>query len=316
MDHFGPLATQDSAKYFASLYIDDLADFIRETIEPHFHLSKYAESLAESQASFDSLHKKLSAPSSLIDRHLETLVLTKLKQFAPKVVGLSCPFPGNVYGAFKIAQIVKRVSPKTKLILGGGFVNTELRSLSDARVYEYFDAITYDDGERPLELLLEQLETKSAGSPSPKSLRTMTLESNFEIRTSAGEKDIPFKTHCGPDYSGLPLDRYFSMLEMPNTMHRMWSDYRWNKMILAHGCYWKKCTFCDINLDYISRFEPQKAAQVVDQMEKVIVQTGSTGFHFVDEAAPPALLKTDVGRDLEARIKSHMVGQHPIRYAV
>jgi hypothetical protein len=81
------------------------------------------------------------------------------------------------------------------------------------------------------------------------------------------------------------------MIEMPNSMHRMWSDFRWNKLILAHGCYWKKCTFCDVNLDYIGRFEPQKAERIVDHIEKIIEQTGSTGFHFVDEAAPPALVK-------------------------
>jgi hypothetical protein len=30
----------------------------------------------------------------------------------------------------------------------------------------------------------------------------------------------------------------------------MWSDGRWNKLTMAHGCYWGKCTFCDISLDY------------------------------------------------------------------
>lgn len=298
IDNFGPLATQDLAKYFTSLYIDDVADMIRETIDPHFHLSKYAESLAESQSSFDALYKKLQEPSSLIDLHLEALVKEKLAESQPAIVGLSCPFPGNVYGAFKIAQTVKRLAPKIKLILGGGFVNTELRTLSDKRVYEFFDALTFDDGERPLELFLKQVREDKGLR-----LRTMSPESGFTIATSSGEKDIPFKSHGGPDYRGLPLDKYFSMLEMPNTMHRMWSDFRWNKMILAHGCYWKKCTFCDISLDYISRFEPQKASQIVDQMESVIAQTGSSGFHFVDEAAPPALLRQMSEEILKRKLK-------------
>ena len=59
-----------------------------------------------------------------------------------------------------------------------------------------------------------------------------------------------------PTYDGLPLDRYLSLFEMLNPMHRLWSDGRWNKLTVAHGCYWKKCTFCDITLDYIARYDP------------------------------------------------------------
>ena len=41
--------------------------------------------------------------------------------------------------------------------MGGGFANTELRSLSDARVFEFYDFITLDDGEAPLEILLQHI---------------------------------------------------------------------------------------------------------------------------------------------------------------
>ena len=74
-------------------------------------------------------------------------------------------------------------------------------------------------------------------------------------------------------------------------MHSLWSDGRWNKLTMAHGCYWGKCTFCDISLDYIKIYEPIAASLLVDRMEQLIAQTGENGFHFVDEAAPPALMK-------------------------
>ena len=74
-------------------------------------------------------------------------------------------------------------------------------------------------------------------------------------------------------------------------MHSLWSDGRWNKLTMAHGCYWGKCTFCDISLDYIKIYEPIAAKILVDRIEELIAQTGETGFHFVDEAAPPALMR-------------------------
>ncbi|HMK04367.1 MAG TPA: radical SAM protein, partial [Ferruginibacter sp.] len=66
---------------------------------------------------------------------------------------------------------------------------------------------------------------------------------------------------------------------------------RWNKLTMAHGCYWGKCTFCDISLDYIRLYEPLTASLLCDRMEEMIAQTGQNGFHFVDEAAPPALMR-------------------------
>ena len=107
----------------------------------------------------------------------------------------------------------------------------------------------------------------------------------------AREPDIPFAEVGTPTWDGLPLDGYLSLLDMLNPMHRLWSDGRWNKLTVAHGCYWKKCSFCDVTLDYISRYDGLAAATLVDRIETVIAETQQTGFHFVDEAAPPKTLK-------------------------
>jgi hypothetical protein len=111
------------------------------------------------------------------------------------------------------------------------------------------------------------------------------------LKNDASARDVPHTETGTPTYAGLPLDRYVSLFEMLNPMHRLWSDGRWNKLTLAHGCYWKKCTFCDVTLDYIGRYEPLAADALVDRIEALIAETGQTGFHFVDEAAPPAGLR-------------------------
>ncbi len=111
------------------------------------------------------------------------------------------------------------------------------------------------------------------------------------LATDASLHDIPQRDAGTPTYAGLPLDRYLSLFEMLNPMHRLWSDGRWNKLTIAHGCYWKQCTFCDVGLDYIARYERTPADLLVDRIEALIAETGQTGFHFVDEAAPPAGLR-------------------------
>jgi hypothetical protein len=95
-----------------------------------------------------------------------------------------------------------------------------------------------------------------------------------------------------PTYSGLALDRYLTILDSTNPMHRLWSEGHWNKLTVAHGCYWKQCAFCDVGLNYISRYEMTPTDRLIQQIEQLIAETNCRGFHFVDEAAPPAALKS------------------------
>ncbi len=286
---FGTMGIQDKAKHLTTLYLEDLSDLIIEAVDPHFGFSRYAERLGRSANSFDELNSTLTAPNNFIDNILLKLLQQKIELYQPTVVALSIPFPGNLYSGLKCGQWLKKHYPDIKIVMGGGFPNTELRSLSDPRVFDYLDFITLDDGEAPLLLLLEHLDGKRELSHLK---RTFTCENGKVIyQDGASENDIYQSDVGAPDYSDLFLNKYLSVIEIVNPMHRLWSDGRWNKLTLAHGCYWGRCTFCDTSLDYIKRYEPSSVNQLCDRIEKIIQQTGQIGFHFVDEAAPPALMK-------------------------
>lgn len=286
---FGTMGIRDKARHFATLYLEDLGDFITEVIDPHFGFSRYAERLSSSAKSFEEIHKALKADSSMIVE----LMLERLEKFVlkdqPELICLSVPFPGNLYAALKIGQWLKQTHPHIKVAMGGGYANTELRSLKDPRIFDYVDYITLDDGETPLNNLIEHLKGEREAFLMK---RTFTRE-NAEVVYHNGSlnADIPQAKVGTPDYQGLPLRKYLSVIQLTNPMHRMWSDGRWNKLTMAHGCYWGKCTFCDISLDYIKNYEASSAELIVDKMEQLVEQTKERGFHFVDEAAPPALMK-------------------------
>jgi len=252
---------------------------------------RYAESLAQSQPTFDPLADALAAPPNLVDSTLQALTIAAIDKHQPDLVLVSVPFPGSVYAAFRIAQTIKQHAPRTVTALGGGFVNTELRELTEPRVFDHFDFVTLDDGERPLLALLEHLRGERSQS---RLVRTFVRTPEHTVRyihSNVGEPDIAFEEVGAPTWDGLPLADYLSLLDMLNPMHRLWSDGRWNKLTVAHGCYWKKCSFCDVSLDYISRYEGASASTLVDRIERIIDETGQTGFHFVDEAAPPKALR-------------------------
>ena len=282
---FGALGVQDRARHLCTLYLSDLADVVRDAIDPRFEFVRYGESLAASQPTFDPLEEALAAPLGLVDETLRGLTLNALKRHQPDAVTISVPFPGGVYGAFRIAQAIKAVSPKIQTVLGGGFVNTELRELADPRVFDYFDYVTLDAGERPLLALLEHWD---GARPVSELVRTFVRDEETGVRfINHVEPEVPFAEVGTPTWDGLPIGEYLSTLDLLNPMHRLWSDGRWNKLTIAHGCYWKKCSFCDVSLDYIGRYEGAAAKTLVDRIEAIIAETGQTGFHFVDEAAPP-----------------------------
>ncbi len=287
---FGALGSHDRARHLATLYLNDIADVLRDAVDPRFEFVRYGESLAQSQAHFDPLADALVAPPNLIDRTLHRLTLAALETHRPTVVLLSVPFPGAVYAAFRIAQTIKAHDPQIVCVLGGGYVNTELRELADPRVFDFFDYVTLDAGERPLLALLEHLEGKRSASRLVRCFHRPT--GSNEVRyTNFVEPEVPFEDVGTPTWDGLPLAHYLSLLDLLNPMHRLWSDGRWNKLTVAHGCYWKKCSFCDVSLDYISRYDAAGAALLADRIEAIVAETGQTGFHLVDEAAPPKSLK-------------------------
>ncbi len=297
---FGTMGMQDKAKHLATLYLEDLSDFIVECVDENFGFSRYAERLGRSANSFDELYLHLQKEPTYIDLITLEILNQRVVDIQPKLVCISVPFPGNLYSAFRSAKFIKSNFPNIKIAMGGGFPNTELRELKDERVFEFFDFISLDDGELPLELLVSNVVNPNSFENFEKDeivlesqfKRTFLLENGKIVYKNNSTKADYKQSEVGtPDYSDLLLDKYISVIEIANPMHSLWCDGRWNKLTMAHGCYWGKCTFCDISLDYIKLYEPIHAKTLVDRMEELIAQTGENGFHFVDEAAPPALMR-------------------------
>ena len=286
---FGALGSHDRARHLATLYLNDLSDVLRDAADDRFEFVRYAESLASSQPTFNPLAEALAAHPTLMDLRLQKLTIQAVEKHQPSLVILSVPFPGAMYAALRIAQTIKAKYPKIKIALGGGYVNTELRELTEPRLFDYVDFISLDSGERPLLNILEHLDGKRSVE---RLVRTFVRNAAGQVQyMNWQEPDIPFEDVGVATWDGLPLNSYLSLLDMLNPMHRLWSDGRWNKLTVAHGCYWKKCSFCDVSLDYISRYETASASLLVDRIEQIVAETGQTGFHFVDEAAPPKALK-------------------------
>lgn len=285
---FGTSAEFDEARFRASSVLADVSSIMQLTVEPDFELDAYAERLSDECATFDGLRARLSQRRGLLDRYVDDEAALLAHRHAPDVIGLSVPFAGTVYGALRMAQVFKTINPRTKILMGGGWINTQLRELRDPAVFDYVDFITLDDGERPLACVLEHLE----GARDADALcRTFVRRGDAVVFVhDVRERDVPWASSGTPTYAGLPTSQYLSYRPTVQAFQKIWGA-RWNKLTLAHGCYWKKCSFCDTHLDYIGRYEQVPVDVLIDRIKALIDETGESGFHFVDEAMPPALVR-------------------------
>ena len=260
------------AKRNASEAIDDLAIWIRDNVDADFGFSRYAEHICRAVTDFGELERRIRR-RGVIDAPLERHLKAAMDETKPTVVGVTCPFPGTLVAAFKIARYVRRRYPGVRLLLGGGYVSTELRDMEDRRPYRYFDDFMLDDGYAQLE------EIMGGRDPS---------------------EPPPFVRPC---HDGIDWGEYFDVVETDNFVTNLWNSGKWLKLVMARGCYWHRCAFCDVKLPYIGCFKMPKASEIADCLEEFFPSRNQTikqskqsnnpllsGVHFVDEAMPPALV--------------------------
>lgn len=278
----------DKAIWFATLFIEELADLIKEVDNHHFELIRYGEKLSVSLPDFQPLIDEINNAFGIVVEHMLKLLNEQIIENNPKVIAFTLPFPGNLLATLTCCKFIKNNFPDIKVVIGGGYVNTELRYLSEIRLFDFIDYLIFDDGEIPLHNILSNIINNKAELL----IRTWQKLDNEIVKWNFDSKiNHSFSESTTPNYDDIHPEKYISLIETANPMHSLWSCGFWNKLTLAHGCYWAKCAFCDTTLDYITRYEPNSAENIVDQMEAVMDQTKQNGFHFTDEAIAPVLIR-------------------------
>ena len=294
--------TTDDARSLASFALADLADFIAIAFDKNFSLVRYAESLTVSESSFAEVEKGADSPvlkefyEPLLARHPE------ISSGSYQLVLISIPFAGTFASALTTGRFFKKhFGNKVYVCFGGGFVNTELRETEEKALSAYCDAISYDRGYAGYKKLMELFGGDEnhccTGEKTVFKLRQFTekgvippLEENFPDYGEALTYEKEITSSLIPDFSDIDFSVYPRLIDDTNPMHRLWSDGSWLKAYMAHGCYWHKCAFCDVTLDYVKGYCPGNIHKLYEGLLSQCRKKGLYGVHFVDEAMPPAMM--------------------------
>lgn len=308
----------DDAQILSSLALADLADYITLVYDQNFALIRYAEHLATSTAEFSETIEGLKAPS--LNDFYKPLLLEKIASYKnePTLYCISVPFPGCFESALFSADLIrKECGDNAIIIFGGGYVNTELREISEKGIFDYCHILSYDKGYGSYIRLFDEFINAACGIEDEKQCFNLkeAFENIFDSRKfynfsylKNGSVIIPLekeneeykvlykKEHeyirkITPDYSHIDFTKYPRLADDTNPMHRIWNDGAWLKAYIAHGCYWHRCAFCDTTLDYVKDYCLTDINSLYDSLCVQAEKTGVHGIHFVDEACPPVALQ-------------------------
>lgn len=308
----------DDAQILSSLALADLADYITLVYDQNFALIRYAEHLATSTAEFSETIEGLKAPS--LNDFYKPLLLEKIASYKnePTLYCISVPFPGCFESALFSADLIrKECGDNAIIIFGGGYVNTELREISEKGIFDYCHILSYDKGYGSYIRLFDEFINVACGIEDEKQCFNLkeAFENIFDSRKfynfsylKNGSVIIPLekeneeykvlykKEHeyirkITPDYSHIDFTKYPRLADDTNPMHRIWNDGAWLKAYIAHGCYWHRCAFCDTTLDYVKDYCLTDINSLYDSLCVQAEKTGVHGIHFVDEACPPVALQ-------------------------
>ena len=290
--------TINDTRNIASLALEDLADYISVAFDKSFSLVRYAESIAVNETSFSQIEEKLNSPilTTFYTEVLEAAFSkTSITENKKTLVCISVPFAGTFTSALFTAKYLrKKYGEKIFICFGGGFINTELREFNDSSFFKYADAISYDRGYGSYKNFFDVFpDGKISEEKQIYKMRLFTKEKVIEPLLSSlkYEKFENEQTSLiVPDYSETDFSIYPRVADDENPMQRLWSDGAWMKAYLAHGCYWHKCAFCDVSLDYVASYRLVQIENLFHGLKSQSEKNGIHGIHFVDEAMPPAAM--------------------------
>jgi radical SAM superfamily enzyme YgiQ (UPF0313 family) len=315
----------DEARALATKILDDLGDFIAYSLDPAFGTVRYAERLASSRADFGEVRSALAGSWLMNEFYapmLEEFWSARAAETATGSAGsvnlvlITIPFPGCLLGALACARSARKAfgedgslgHRRPSIVFGGGYVSTELRGLRDAGIFDFCDYLSFDAGYGSLASIMEGDEEALYRTMYRRGDGALVV-AGFSEGDSARFEEGPGRvlTSCPeekrfealereavkgvfPDYRSADFGEYLRIVDSENPMHRLWSDTPWLKYSLAHGCYWRRCSFCDTELEYVADFARTDTEGLLAAAGQVSARTGLYGIHFVDEAMPMAAL--------------------------
>lgn len=172
-------------------------------------------------------------------KFFDSCAVPYIHEINPDIVGISVRDQKQYLTAFILASMVKEKLPDAKIVLGGNVItrNYDVHSRDDAEnrgLLAHVDGIIHHEGEIAFTEYLRAVSGEIEMSEVPKLIygKKGKIAENLEFPIAPMECIPP------PDYSGFVAQGNY------------WTPSPVIPYIIARGCYWGQCAFCDIPIGY------------------------------------------------------------------
>ncbi|HYN44751.1 MAG TPA: cobalamin-dependent protein [Candidatus Limnocylindrales bacterium] len=199
-------------------------------------------------------------------------IKTKITEFSPDLVGVSCLFSNKSADLHNVCRIVKEVN-KNVVIVVGGVHPTVLpeRTLKDKNI----DFVILGEGEYTFRDIINTLNedgdlSKIDGIGYRKN-KKITIIPKTKFIDNLDELPLPAR-HL------LPMDIY-SKAASP---HSGFKRSPFTTMISSRGCP-QRCTFCELHHLWGRKYRMRSSQKVLDEIEFLVKEYGIKEIHFEDD---------------------------------
>ncbi|MEE9591760.1 MAG: radical SAM protein [Thermodesulfobacteriota bacterium] len=196
-------------------------------------------------------------------------ILDSIVKDEPSLVGISVTATSQVIPAFTLARLLREKSRGTHITIGGSVFTKLIDNLQGPHMlFELVDSFVVFEGEHALLALIEQLEGKKGFSKVP----NLIYKKDGQTRLHEPFYIENINSLPTPEYDGFPLELYLS----PKRVLPLQG---------SRGCYWGKCTFCNLHVDHL-RFRLRDVDLVLEDITKVKEEYQTKYLFFSDECMP------------------------------
>lgn len=200
--------------------------------------------------------------------------LPSLVNLRPRIVGISITSTSQMIPGLTLARLIKEKEGDIHVTIGGSIFTKLIDNLLRGDwIFPFVDSFVAFEGEHALLELAHQIE----GNGDLRKVPNLLYPEKGSVRINEPFLIEEVNSLPPPDFEGLPLELYHA-------------SQRVLPVQTSRGCYWGRCTFCNLHYDH-RHFRPKDIRRVIRDIQALKERHGTNYFFFADECIPIRTLK-------------------------
>ena len=233
--HYNFLIYPPNDSYTAQLF------FIKHVFPKHYQLNKdKIKKYFKNNISKNTTEKKYNLTYEEYQQRTDLLYEYIIKQLDWEkfdIIGFSCNY-GQFLPSLAIAKQIKKTNPDKHIVFGGSRTSGKLGKVT-LSCFDYIDSIVSGEGE-------EALYELSLHFSSYEDIPNLIHRKGTTIKSNPSKQSMNLSDSPLPSYESF----YQTLCQTSNETQQYHQYYGRLPVEISRGCWWNKCSFCNLNLQY------------------------------------------------------------------